>query len=577
MQNTSNGNKIIENLISENTSKFSSMLMEISENISSINDSTLKSKVENLFKSFLEYNRNISSEVNNIITDSNKLKEDIKLLNEQKKKLEVLFSVGIQFGSLTETKSLMQTALDIVISELKADSGYIVSVNEKEEIEDFISKNMKPTDEKEAISLSKTVIHNSINNSKAINIDYNSNTEEILRSNSILKFGISSVLCVPLADKKKVFGAVYLDRRNKENPFCTDDLIFLLSFAKQVVKSFEVLKEISTLENKLLNDGIDTFEELRKEFKCDNIIGNNKKLFNILKIASRLSSTDVSCILLGENGTGKDLVANAIHRNSKRADKPFIVIDCGSIPNDLLESELFGYESGAFTGATKSKPGKIEMAENGTIFLDEIGEMNINLQAKLLRVIQTKEIERLGSINSKKIDVRFIAATNRNIQNMIKEGKFREDLYYRLKVIEVCMPPLRERREDIQILAEFFIRKHSDANADFSLSEEVIEILESYDWPGNIRELENIMLRCIVLSKKNIIEIEDLPEEIIKQTQDNSNIILGKSLLDAETEFRKMYILKTLRKVKSKSEAAQLLGINRTHFYKLLSQLEIDI
>lgn len=564
-------------LISESTSKISSDLMEITSALSKSEEPALKSKAENLFKYLLEYNRKISAEFNFLLNELNKVKDEISTANEKKKKLEILFSAGIQFGSLTETKSLMSTALDIVIQELNADAGYIISINDKGDIEDIVSKNMKPTDEKEALSLSTTVIHNLINNSKPIQIQNTSEDDELSKRASIIRLGISSVLCVPLAAKSKVFGAVYLDRREKEKSFTSEDLIFLLSFAKQIVRSFEVSKEISSLEKKLLNDNINNFEELRKEFKCENIIGNSRKLFNILKVSSRLASTDVSCILLGENGTGKDLVANAIHQNSKRAVNPFIVINCGSIPNDLLESELFGYESGAFTGATKSKPGKIEMAEGGTLFFDEIGEMNINLQAKLLRVIQTKEIERLGSVNSKKINVRFIAATNRDIHKMIKDGKFREDLYYRLKVIEICMPPLRERKEDIQMLAEYFLKKHSDGSRNFTIHEDTIEILESYNWPGNIRELENIILRCIVLSKNDIIEVSDLPEEIIQNSQEDSNINLGKTLLDAETEFRRMYILKTLRKVKSKAEAAQLLGINRTHFYKLLSQLDIDL
>lgn len=564
-------------LISDSTSKISSDLMEITSALTKSEDNSLKTKAENLFKYLLDYNRKISAEFNCLLNELNKVKDEIASVNEEKKKLEILFSAGIQFGSLTETKSLMSTALDIVIQELNADAGYIISINDKGDIEDIVSKNMKPTDEKDALSLSSTVIQNLINNSKPIQIQNTSEDDELSKRASIIRLGISSVLCVPLAAKSKVFGAVYLDRRKKEKSFSSEDLIFLLSFAKQIVRSFEVTKEISSLEKKLLNDNINNFEELRKEFKCENIVGNSRKLFNILKIASRLAATDVSCILLGENGTGKDLVANAIHQNSKRAGNPFIVINCGSIPNDLLESELFGYESGAFTGATKSKPGKIELAEGGTLFLDEIGEMNINLQAKLLRVIQTKEIERLGSVNSKKIDVRFIAATNRDIHKMIKEGKFREDLYYRLKVIEICMPPLRERKEDIQMLAEYFLKKHSDESRIFSIHDDTIEILESYNWPGNIRELENIILRCIVLSKNDIIEVSDLPEEIIQNTQEDANINLGKTLLDAETEFRRMYILKTLRKVKSKAEAAQLLGINRTHFYKLLSQLDIDL
>jgi transcriptional regulator with PAS, ATPase and Fis domain len=241
-----------------------------------------------------------------------------------------------------------------------------------------------------------------------------------------------------------------------------------------------------------------------------------------------------------------------------------------------LESELFGYESGAFTGATKSKPGKLELADGGTVFFDEIGEMSVNLQAKLLRVIQTKELERLGSVQTKKVDIRILAATNRNIQDMISSGSFREDLYYRLKVFELTIPPLRERREDILELAEYFIKQFSLENQVYALSDEALEVLELYSWPGNVRELENVIQRALVLAKTTIIQTSDLPPELLAQQIDEPMIKLGKNLLDAETEFRRWYIIKTLRKAKSNTEAAQMLGINRTHFYKLLAQLDIQ-
>ncbi len=315
---------------------------------------------------------------------------------------------------------------------------------------------------------------------------------------------------------------------------------------------------------------------MRKEFKCEEIIGSGRKLFDVLKIAAKISPTDASVLVLGENGTGKDILAHVIHNNSRRATKPFITIDCSAIPADLLESELFGYESGAFTGATKSKPGKLEIADEGTLFFNEIGEMSINLQAKLLRVIQTGELERLGSVQTKKINVRIIYATNRNLTEMVSKGQFREDLYYRLKVIELKLPVLRERKEDIAELCSYFIKKHG-GEKEFTISNEALEVLEDYSWPGNIRELENVILRCVVLAKENNIELSDLPPEIVEKCSDELTVKPGRKLLEAETEFRKMYIIRTLRQVSSKSEAAQLLGINRTHFYKLLSQLEIDI
>ncbi len=314
----------------------------------------------------------------------------------------------------------------------------------------------------------------------------------------------------------KVIGAVYIDRRDREQAFNERDLKFLLAFGRQIVQGMEISLEISTLENKLIADANMKFEDLRREFECPEIIGCSQKLFDVLRLAAQVSATDASVILLGENGTGKDMLARAIHRNSRRAEGPFIAINCSAIPNDLLESELFGYESGAFTGATKSEPGKIESADGGTLFLDEIADLDINLQAKLLRILQTQEIERLGSLHSRKIDIRVIAATNRNIAGLISTGKFREDLYYRLKVIEITMPPLNHRKEDIAPLVTFFLEKHKQGDQPLRLNDTALNILEMYNWPCNIRELENVFLRSIVLAGNGTIGIEYLPEEIVE-------------------------------------------------------------
>lgn len=560
------------------TSRLSSSFLELTSELKSSGASqdTLK-KVDRIFKLLMEFNQGTSSDMNRLIEESDKVHKTILQLREEKRKLEVLYSSGIMFTSETEMKSLMEIAIDTVVKELNADAGFIVLSNEKREPESVFAKNMNPDEDTEALEMSTTVFKNTIKSITPVRINDTSLDDELSRKASILKLGISAVLCVPLVAGDKVLGTVYIDRRNKNNPFNQNDLGFLLSFARQIIRGLEISLEISSLEKKLISEANLKFDDLRMEFKCENIKGSGKKLFEVLKIASKISGTDASVIILGENGTGKDLLARAIHENSKRAGKPFITIDCGAIPADLLESELFGYESGAFTGATKTKPGKLELADGGTLFFDEIGEMNINLQAKLLRVLQTKEIERLGSVHTKKIDVRVIAATNRNIVELVSKGIFREDLYYRMKVIELTMPPLRERKEDIAELVSFFLKKHAPENSVLNISNEALEVLEEYSWPGNIRELENVILRCAVLAKSNVVEISDLPQEIIDKGTEIIPVNTGKTLMDAETEFRRMYILRTLRQAASKAEAAKLLGINRTHFYKMLSQLDIDL
>ncbi|MBZ0200430.1 MAG: sigma-54-dependent Fis family transcriptional regulator [Ignavibacteriaceae bacterium] len=561
--------------LGDTLSKLSTSFMDLNTDLKTTGASPeVLKKVEKIFKQLMESNQSLTSEMNKLWDHLQKLETNFEQLKEEKRKLEVLYSSGILFTSETEMKALMEIAINTVVKELKADAGFIILANEKGETDSVFAKNMKPDESPEAMEMSTTVIRNTINASAPQQFTPGA-IDERASSESIIRLGISAVLCVPLTSGSKVLGAVYIDRRNKENAFRDYDLVFLLSFAKQIVRGLEISLEISSLERKLLSEAIIKFEDLRNEFKCDKIIGNSKKLFEVLKIAAKISATEASVVLLGENGTGKDLVARAIHENSQRANHPFITIDCGSIPADLLESEFFGYESGAFTGATKQKPGKLEMADGGTLFFDEIGEMSTNLQAKLLRVLQTREFERLGSVQTRKIDVRVICATNRNIGEMIAQGRFREDLYYRLKVIELTMPPLRERKEDTKELCEYFLTKHAREKT-FSITEEALEVLEEYNWPGNIRELENVILRCVVLAKNSQIDKNDLPPELLQKVSEEPIIKAGKTLLDAETEFRRMYIIRTLRKTNSKSEAAQILGINRTHFYKLLSQLDIE-
>ena len=552
--------------------------MEVSDELKS-NDSNnhILKEFENLFKILMMTSQELSTEMNNLLEKYTDLQKANNQLSEEKRRMEVLYSSGILFSSETEMRTLMETAIETIVKELKADAGFIVLTNEFGQVNSVFAQNMDPDSNPDALEMSNTVITNTIKSIQPLQVDDTKSDGELSKKSSILKLGISAVLCIPLVHHKRVFGAAYLDRRNRENPFIHQDLTFFISFARQVVRGLEISMEISSLEKQLLTESINRFEDLRKEFKCESIIGSSKKLFDVLKLAAKIAPTDASVLILGENGTGKDLIARAIHQNSKRKDKSFVTIDCGSIPPDLLESELFGYESGAFTGATKSKPGKLEAAEGGTLFFDEIGEMNINLQAKLLRVLQTREIERLGSVQTKKIDVRVISATNRNLADLVSKGLFREDLYYRLKVIEIVIPNLRDRKEDIIDLVEKFLEKHAQGDRKLSISEAALEVLEAYSWPGNVRELENVILRCAVLAKNSLIDVSDLPQEIIDKKSDEPTIKLGKTLTDAETEFRRMYILKTLRQTSSKTEAAQLLGINRTHFYKLLSQLSIDL
>ena len=303
-----------------------------------------------------------------------------------------------------------------------------------------------------------------------------------------------------------------------------------------ITKPFELEEILSIIEKIKKNDNsVNKKIEKSEDFLDTLLVGKSKTMQEVFKTIGKLSHNNVTVLILGESGTGKELVARAIHLNSVRSDKPFIVVNTPSVPSELLESELFGHEKGSYTGANEKKEGKFISANGGTIFLDEIGDMPLNLQAKLLRVIQEKEVEPVGSNKPVKIDVRIIAATNKNLKSMIKNAKFREDLYYRLNVIEITLPPLRERKSDIPILADFFIKKFSkELNIpEKRLSGDALSFLQSYNFPGNIRELENAIRRCMIMSPSSILNSEDFIEIL---GNDENNLSIDRSLKDKKTE-----------------------------------------
>ncbi|CUP01314.1 sigma-54 dependent trancsriptional regulator [Clostridium baratii] len=331
----------------------------------------------------------------------------------------------------------------------------------------------------------------------------------------------------------------------------------------------DIMKKINESLNKVVY--INDFEE---SDPFEKIIGNSKTLKESLYIAKKASKSDSSVIIYGESGTGKELLAEAIHLSSKRKDNPLIKVNCASIPDNLIESELFGHEKGAFTGAVKRKLGKFELAQNGTIFLDEIGEMDKNIQAKILRAIQNKEIQRVGGEETIKLNIRIISATNKNLEEMIKKNEFREDLFYRLNVIPIELPPLRDRKGDITLLIKHFFNKKLENNEIRNISDEALMALCNYKWNGNIRELENIIERILVLSEKSLIDIEDIPYFIrkynnncniklkeITNTEDSLPKIFNDEKIYTLKEYEKLIIEKALKKYGSYNKAGKALGI----------------
>ena len=339
---------------------------------------------------------------------------------------------------------------------------------------------------------------------------------------------------------------------------------------KVIFKRALYIKELEK-ENKRLN------EELSKKTTFEELVGSSSKMEEVFKLIKRVSPTDATVLITGESGTGKELVARAIHKLSARKDKPFVVVNCGAIPENLLESELFGHEKGAFTDAHIQRKGKLEAANGGTVFLDEIGEMSLGLQVKILRFLQERVIERVGSNTSIELDVRIIAATNSDLKQKIKEGAFREDLYYRLSVINIALPPLRERDDDVLLLANYFLNKYKSDMVGKEIkgfNNEAKKILSSYAWPGNVRELENRIRRAVILAENSFLT----PLELGFAKEEKESLNLNKlSLKDARQNLEIKLINKALEKTKGNiSLAAKLLGITRPTLYDLMKKYNIS-
>jgi len=313
-------------------------------------------------------------------------------------------------------------------------------------------------------------------------------------------------------------------------------------------------------------------KELQQTYGYDNLVGTSNPIKKIYDLIEKVADTDGTVLISGASGTGKELIARAIHYNSSRSERPLVVINCGAIPEELLESELFGHEKGAFTGAYKSRIGRFEMANGGTIFLDEIGEMSPALQVKLLRVLQEKKFERVGGTKTIHVDIRIIAATNKNLTTAINKGKFREDLYYRLNVIPMKVPPLKQRKSDIPLLIDHFMKKFQKGAEKkiTGFSPEAMDAMLKYDWPGNVRELENVIKRLTILCDDEVVTVDDLPEHIprkgrVVRVVEEDFLEKGETLHDAVEDYEKRLILGALERSDwVKTKAAKLLNINRT-------------
>ncbi len=434
-----------------------------------------------------------------------------KIKSLEKDQFEALFQISQLFNSTEYKEALIEESLDYVINVLNAERGLFVKYDEEKNSFNIISaRNINQETITDIAEFSSGILKQVVIKQEPILYHDAQSNPNVSQFQSVLIRNIKSVIGVPVFQKEKIWGVILLDSLSNRQEFNETNLVFLNFFSNLLSLSLDRIERLEKLndENRILINRLQTVEQI------PDMIGDSAVMKDLSKLIHRVAVTDATVLILGESGTGKDLVAQAIHKLSNRKENPFLAQFCGSIPDSLLESELFGFKKGAFTGANNDKKGLLEVANDGTFFLDEIADISLALQAKLLRVLENKEITRLGDVHSKKINVRIIAATNKDLHYMAKTGKFREDLFYRLNVFPIKIPPLRDRKEDILPLAQYFVKKHCDKDKHFD--DAANEKLLSYYWPGNVRQLLNVVQRALILSDGCVIKADDVVLEDVK-------------------------------------------------------------
>lgn len=503
----------------------------------------------------------------------------------REERLEVLFRVARTINTIRESDPLLNKIMDLALETLGGERGFIMLFTSRgpdigeQTLEPVIARNLDRKDILGEKTISRSSALEVARTAKPLLLSRTD--EDVAGRQSVVDFRISSILCAPLAVKGGILGIVYIDSRSGAI-FSEEDLDFLSSFADLAAIAIENARLTEKLEEKTVY----LQKQVESIWDFGNIVGRSSPMQRVFRMAEAVADTDVNVVIAGESGTGKELLARAIHFAGKRKNARFQPVDCGAVTETLLESELFGYIKGAFTGATSDRAGLFEVAEGGVIFLDEITNTSKNFQAKLLRVLQENEIRRVGDNRARKIDVRVIAATNTNLEEAVRLGNFREDLYYRLNVVNIIIPPLRERKEDIPLLAGYFLEKicHKMNIAVKSFSAEALDRILLYSWPGNVRQLENICERAIIFSKGDIIGLENLPPEIksmSREQQDSSatpSIPMTKAgLREAKANLDRMFIIELLHNTKGNvMKAAALSGMDRSQLHHMLSKFGLD-
>lgn len=491
-------------------------------------------------------------------------------VNLMARDLSALMKVSTTINSIRGLDDLLQRLLELLFEVVPAQRGAILLTDEGSFETSLVFGLDRAHGKDQAVNVSRTIVQQVLRDGVAL-LANDGASKSTLASDSLALSRAHSVMCVPLLIFGRKLGALYLDTTLARDQFNREHLQLVAAIAGISAVAIENARQFEWLATE--------HERLLSDVNIEhNMIGESAAMQRVYHFISKVAPTDATVLISGESGTGKELAARAIHRNSKRSQKPFMAVNCAALNESLLESELFGHEKGSFTGALAQKKGRLEIADGGTIFLDEIAELTPSLQVKLLRVLQEREFERVGGTVTINVDLRVIAATNKNLEEAIEAGAFRQDLYYRLNVVSLEMPALRDRREDIMLLANYFADKYG-ARCNRKLkgfAPETRNCLKSYDWPGNVRELENTIERAVVLGTTEWILPEDLPEALLERKVMAEGSVT--TYHEAVVQNKRQIILRAIEQAQNNhAEAARLLGIHPNYLQRLIRNLNLSV
>ncbi|MFZ4792633.1 MAG: nif-specific transcriptional activator NifA [Blastocatellia bacterium] len=497
------------------------------------------------------------------------------------KKLTALLEVSQALGSTLDTRGAIEKVLEILDRGLGMRRGAIAlyEAGGKGELTIQFSFGLSEGEKRRGrYRLDEGVTGRVVSTGKPVIVPRVSHEPLFLnRTRQKTLSGEESFICVPIKDRRKTIGALSIIYPFEADRNFDDSVKVLAIVASMISQSLKLSQMVQQEKAQLVDENASLKRELQKKYEFRNIIGTGKEIRDVYEQIAQVADSNTTVLIRGESGTGKELVAHAIHYNSPRSAKPFVKVNCAALPESLIEAELFGHEKGAFTGAVNAKKGRFEMAEGGTLFLDEIGDLSPAMQVKLLRVLQEREFERVGGMDTIKVNVRLIAATNVDLEVAVQDGRFRSDLYYRLNVFSIYLPPLRERKTDILLLAEHFLEKYTKQNSKQikRISTSAIDMLMSYHWPGNVRELENVIERATLVCEGSVIHGYHLPPTL--QTAEGSDTLNKMSLELAVAGFEKEMIQDALKTSRgNRARAARLLDTTERILGYKVQKYDID-